>query len=122
MATTRMTISLPVELRQRMAAVGIEYSEAARQGFERAVAWREGKTPYPDPSVIMAHLIPVLTDAEVSETLMLLATRATTAPYKGSRQRLLSRLARGDLPTNRPDEAAERVRRQRDEAWEALEG
>ena len=107
MTTTSMSISLPIELRARMKALDMEgnggnWSAAAVKGLERAVAWiehtHEGKPlKKPDPVLIMATLIQVLTDAELSETLKLIADRLTIPALSERRASVLNNFAMGEF-------------------------
>jgi hypothetical protein len=122
MAVARMNISIPTELRLRMAAVGENWSAVCAKAIERAVGWRErangiNSIPEPDPLAIMATLVPIMTDAELSETLKLIAERLTTAPHAQRRRRVLNRLAQGVVPTKRPDEAREAELARHDAEW-----
>jgi hypothetical protein len=100
----RTNISIQAELRQRMDAAPQNWSAVAAEAFKRAIEWQSIR---PDLPAIMATLVPVMTDAELSETLHLIANRLTnaTAPHAPRRRRVLNRLARGMVPTKRPDEA-----------------
>lgn len=112
MATKKMDISVPADLRQRIEAlhekgIGDNWSKVAAEALERAVAFREEvngigpKTKY-DLLVIMAWLVPVMTDAELSKTLKMIADRLLTAPDAERRPMVLNRFKRGEVPTKPP--------------------